>query len=449
MKEREASLDKVLFIDDAQVTSMHGVERRVHPGEKYEGNPVLGGDSGLEKQAIVGTVLRENGLYRMWYQLGRYKWHNYAESDDGINWRKPVMGKYRDLKGSYENNLFLDPEVMNHDFSSVMKTPHMGNGRGYTLIAWRRSGHHICFSEDGLRWTDWSSKPVIPVYGDIGWYTYNDRDRLFRGMVKRILEVRGMQCRIQNWTESTDGYEWSLPRPAIVPDEKDDQWTEGDPNRNTQIYSIPIVRYGPLLLGFMDVFRCTDARDLSKAGVIDTQLVSSRDGRNWERVGDRRPIVGIGQRGSWDGGLVGAAKSLVEDGQELRLYYTGTDHPHGVQKIGDWKKAIGMVRWRKDRLVGLLSGGEGEVVTVPMPAGRELHINANASSGRITAELLHEDGSTVGGFESGNCVPLAGQDSLDHQFEWQDTALRSVEKGQEKAIRLRLGDAEVFSLWWE
>ena len=55
-------------------------------------------------------------------------------------------------------------------------------------------------------------------------------------------------------------------------------------------------------------------------GIIDVQLISSRDGGNWTRVGDRKPIVQIGRRGSWDGGFIRSAKSFVEDGDELRLY---------------------------------------------------------------------------------------------------------------------------------
>ena len=88
--------DRVLFIDDAQVQSMEGLQRRIHPGEKLEGNPVLRCDRAWESgQAMLGTVMKEEGVYRMWYgsgvgQHGDNKgrlWHMYAESDDGIEWR--------------------------------------------------------------------------------------------------------------------------------------------------------------------------------------------------------------------------------------------------------------------------------------------------------------------------------------------------------------------------
>jgi hypothetical protein len=270
-------------------------------------------------------------------------------------------------------------------------------------------------------------------------------------MVKRYLVVRGRRRRIQNWTVSADGYEWTLPLPAVIPDEIDDQWTNGDPDKASQFYGIPIFRYGPLLLGFMDILRSTDAMGtlgVNTQGVMDVQLISSRDGRTWERVGDRRTVLEMGRRGEWDGGMIRTAESFVEDGNELRLYYGAVDHPHGGQKKGDWQRAIGLATWQRDRLVGLQAGDEGEVVTVPMPAGRDLHVNADASKGKLTAELLDEDGSAMKGFAADEGKALANNDSLDHKLEWNNGAL-SLLAGRTVRIRLKLRDAEVFSLWWE
>jgi hypothetical protein len=108
-----------------------------------------------------------------------------------------------------------------------------------------------------------------------------------------------------------------------------------------------------------------------------------------------------------------------------------------------------MAWWPKDRLVGLSAAGDGVVVTKPAPWGRELHLNADASRGSVTAELLREDGSVAPGFDAESCVPLAGRDSLDHKLQWRDGASNVSEEGNAKGIRLRVRDAEVFSLWWE
>ena len=452
--------DRVLFIDDAQVERMEGVRRIIHPGEKSDGNPVLRCDREWESgQAMLGTVLKEDGVYRMWYGSGvgahgntkARQWAMYAESDDGIEWRLPSLGQFTDPTGSTQNNVFLDPESPPHQYSNVMHTHHMGSGRRYALFGLNRRSHYVRFSDDGLVWTDWSPEPVIPRFADVGFFIFDERDRIFRGMVKCYLEVRGRRRRIQNWTVSEDGQDWTLPLPAVIPDAIDDEWTGGDPEKAAEIYGIPTARYGPILLGFADVMRTTDATGtfgLNNQGVVDVQLISSRDGRTWERVGDRSSILESGRRGDWDGGFIRTATTFVEDGDDLRLYYFGMDHPHGAQKKGDWKRAIGMASWPRDRLVGLRAGGEGgEVVTTTVPAGRELHINADASRGQITAELLDTTGEVVPGFEATTCLPFDG-DSLDHTIRWTGSSAGHRHDAS-VSVRLALCNAELSSLWFE
>ena len=101
---------------------------------------------------------------------------------------------------------------------------------------------------------------------------------------------------------------------------------------------------------------------------------------------------------------------------------------------------------QRDRLVGLRAGDEGEVVTVPVPAGRELHVNANAAKGQITAELVDRTGAVVAGFEREACLAVAG-DSLDHVIRWRNRAPGDT-PGQSCSVRLGLRNAEVFSLWF-
>ena len=450
---------RILFIDDAQIRSMTGLQRCTHAGARHDGNPVLRCDRPWESgQAMLGTVLVEDGVYRMWYGSGvggqgdakPAMWAMYAESDDGIEWRLPALGQYADPEGSMNNNVFLDPRSRPHQNASVMPTPHLGPGRRYTLLSFSGHGHYVRFSDDGFVWTDWSPEPVIPRFGDVGFYMYDEADGLFRAMVKCYLQVRGRGRRIQNWTVSEDAHDWTLPLPAVIPDERDDKWTGGDPDKASEIYGIPIFRYGSLLIGFMDILRSTDAMGtfgLNTQGVMDVQLICSRDGRAWERVGDRGRVLEMGKRGEWDGGFIRSAKTFVEDGDELRLYYFAMDHPHGAQKKGDWKRAIGLARWSRDRLVGLRAGDDGgALVTVPLSAGRDLHINADALGGQITAELRDERGEVLPGFGSEDCPPFDG-DSLDHTMRWSGRT-RANRHGESLNVGLSLRNAEVFSLWF-
>ena len=179
------SKDRILFIDDAQIQSLAGVQRRIHPGARFEGNPLLRGGRAWESDSLMlGTVLKEDGGYRMWYGSGVGErgyakgrlWHLYAESADGIEWRLPSLRQFTDPAGSADNNVFLDPQSGAHQYSNVMRTPELGPGRRYTLLAYSVDGHYVRFSDDGLVWTEWSAEPVIPRFGDVGFYLY-DRAR--------------------------------------------------------------------------------------------------------------------------------------------------------------------------------------------------------------------------------------------------------------------------------
>ena len=58
---------------------------------------------------------------------------------------------------------------------------------------------------------------------------------------------------------------------------------------------------------------------------IDIQLAFSRDGTNWQRVGQRRPFIPNGPEGSYDSGMIFVAQPPLvrEDRGEIWLYYTG------------------------------------------------------------------------------------------------------------------------------
>jgi len=101
---------KVLFLDDAVVASMENVTRTIHPAEKSAQNPVLTATEPWEGEVVLvyGSVLREDdGTFRMWYYCPRGV--AYAESDDGIAWRKPELDIAK--HDGQATNLVIDKEA--------------------------------------------------------------------------------------------------------------------------------------------------------------------------------------------------------------------------------------------------------------------------------------------------------------------------------------------------
>ena len=335
---------KIFFIDDTQISSMEGVKRQLHPARKHEGNPLVTSDKDWEAPAILlGTVRKEGNQYRMWYQsqatcpgantFDSYRrfLHLYAESEDGLSWMKPALGFYEDSMGSYENNIAFVRLALSKDMNpSVLYTPHMDHGRVYTMLTYGSgydvpySGYVLAYSDDGIRWTDGPKTPAIPGYGDIGWFTHDEEDGILRGMVTWD-RVPGPA-----WTQSSDGHEWALPWPAPLPDQEDNDWAGDDPSSSTVFHGMPIFRHGPVILGFLQVLRGHEVPGQGLDGKMDVQLVCSRNGRDWERVGDRRPILELGEEGSWDSGLLWTGNSLLADDDRMIVYYSGCERTPGA-----------------------------------------------------------------------------------------------------------------------
>jgi hypothetical protein len=87
---------KLLGLDNEDWERVDGFTRTFEPPQKYPGNPINVSDhwSDGDRMTFYGSVLRrpDTGLWQMWYiALPERAWVAYAESDDGITWRKPEL----------------------------------------------------------------------------------------------------------------------------------------------------------------------------------------------------------------------------------------------------------------------------------------------------------------------------------------------------------------------
>jgi hypothetical protein len=347
---------------------------------------------------------------------------------------------------------------------SVLYTPHLGEDRQYTMLArtygrepYPYEGSSAAFSRDGIEWTDGPDEPIIPGYGDVTWFMYDELTDRFRGTLKTRLKVGDWGRRSVMYSVGDNLDTWSLPRPVFLPDIIDDVWAEGHSDRYTQFYGMPMVRYESVVIGLLEVFRCYDGLK-STDGFIHVELATTRDGRSWERP-DRTPIIPSGDEGEWDWGLVQTGNSLVVDGDLVRVYFTGSRYRHGDKgkrkpafgpkdDYETWQ-AIGMATWLRDRIVGLRAGASGgEVIVKQTVSGKRLHVNADASNGSLVVELADDRGVPIPGLESASATPLRSS-SLDHTPAWHgDHSLTSL-TGKQVEVRLKLERAEIFSMWWE
>lgn len=115
---------------------------------KFSRNPVLGKNYGT---AFDISVLRENGIYRMWFSWRPQQSIGYVESVDGVNWTAPIK-VLQPTTTYWEGNL---------NRPNVIRTPDGTYRMWYTGQTNDNSWIGYATSPDGLTWTRQSADPVL------------------------------------------------------------------------------------------------------------------------------------------------------------------------------------------------------------------------------------------------------------------------------------------------
>lgn len=450
-----------LFVDDALIASKEGVVRKAHACRKLP-RPVIEPDRPWEGQRVYvyGTVIRDpvSDGFRMWYMSRNQKqpagdprlkyaqvdFVLYATSRDGVHWTRPDLGLY-DYAGSSDNNIVFGM----HSPSIVFDPVDPDRGRRYKMLGYGRMqstrGYCAAISLDGLHWEGVEGNPVV-TSGDTITLARDPKSGEYLAYHKRPGKERGYDRRMVYLATSRDFQSWSEPRRVLAPDVEDDQWAT-EPGQRTEFYNASIFPYAGQFLGLVTVFRKT--RRLEKTapgqspddGPIDVQLVHSRDGRCWSRLGDRSPVIPNGPHAYDAGCILGVSNTPVFQGDEMVFYYTAITTTHGGA-LPEKKITIARASWPRDRLVSLDAAGKGMVQTVALrPSGERLHVNA-AAEGSLVVEVLDADGQVLSGYSAEECLPLEA-DRLDHVVRWK--AREQLPVDQPIRLRFRLERASLYA----
>ena len=479
---REIGRQKQLLIDDWIIEDTWQAPRRIHHPRKHPANPLVVPDQPCEARTLTlyGSVApAPGGGYRMWYNTFSRGPRSgevvpahayrvcYAESDDGVEWRKPRLGLW-EWAGSSDNNLVLCDDMVTEDgrpmtdgsgtqsFSLLMDPvgPAADDGLLHAItkavppdapegpeggFSLRRKGG-IChiISEDGLRWRPHPEKYLLVAgHSDtpnnihwnagLGQYMCFVRPNNYAGPVKRRCAV-SLSPDLVHWTQS-----------MIVM-----RADELDPT--DQIYGMGVFPYEGMWLGMLEVYD-------SRIGVIDIQLTHSRDGLNWQRFALRDPILPRGEEGAWDAmGIHTSCRPMVVDGQ-VRLYYDGMEARHSSHS---GRNGIGLASWRLDGFVSCCAQAEGEVLTRPFRCEAErLFVNCNAKpDGVLRVEVRVVDVAsddqlnstrTAEGFAAEDCTAFSDDDSTDVEILWGDGVNLAAFKGQVIRLKFHLSYADLYA----
>jgi len=498
----------ILLVDDHEVLYRSGTRRFMNAPVRHARNPLISEEKPWELTIGWTSVHRDTktGKYQLWYQgyggkRAQLKTHEcvvcYAESDDGITFTRPNLGLF-DFNGDKNTNIVLIGSGVYGDryCNSVIVDEHEKDpSRRYKMAFndWSRdadgavwAGLHVAFSPDGIHWTKHPEAPLYrsfygakkkqpPFVGENPYSETKSKD----GRVRRqallpmslsdaadvIYDPRHKAFVIYGkmwiggpdgglgWKhgmgrcQSTDFLHWSKPQLVCAPDDAD-----GELEFHTSPVFIHRERY----------FSLNQILDRANKGVMDIELMVSRDGIEWERPFRQAYFIPRSPGQQFDSGTIVTNANMIVHGDEMRFYYGayssgaiggGTDITGDQQTSG-----VGLATLPLDRFAGIRAEPEAPTAKVKQPPvigqitfkpmdlkGRtEIDVNANAADGAVWAELLDEDGYRVPGFDKENCVPLK-QDALRHRFSWKGRRLADLPPAKYH-IRLHFEKASVFAL---
>ena len=445
---------KQLFFDDRFIEKNEGVRQCMNPPVQPP-EIMLTNEQPWEAQGIgaYNTVMRENGRFRMWYDAGLKgglpqegaRRLCYAESEDGLNWVKPTL-ELLPFEGSKENNIvaplherqslqggtiFCDeraPETERYKLWTKFLPTKEERQKGL------RPGLWAMHSADGIHWNYYPDQPnsSATACDTQNMFFWDDRIDQYVGYSRAAETQHSAEAaeraahlnkhgtgryRSVGRITSPDFKNWSALEIVFEADEEDLNFpvpsTKDDPRPNIDFYTNCAQKYSlaqDVYLMFPSAYYHWGTDEYP--ATMDVQLLTSRDGVQWQRSGERRPFLRNGFDGSPSSGMLFANPWLIPMGDELWMYYSGTSRRH-IPGEGD-KPALSAIHRAVMRLDGFISVdagyGGGEFTTPPLQfEGNSLGLNLDGSAGGwLKVEIQDEHSRPIEGFSLNDSDTMRG-----------------------------------------
>ena len=435
-------------------------------------------------------VLYDEGRYRMWYNAAmgslRGLFVCYVESDDGLNWHKPILNLI-EKNGSKQNNIvyaggpgavsglelgcvFRDPIAKPEErYKMIYPTFLTGKGEGGATLG--------ATSSDGLNWTrtreifvgkycDTQNVATYdPVLGKYVAYIRWNHEALYGGLdVGEHPVAPSSRGRSVARIESVDYKSWTFPQLVLTPDFHD--------GLGVELYTPSYAHYSEADMAYFMFPSSYHVRE----GTFLTQVAVSRDNRTWMRP-SRETLIPLGPKGAFDDYLISVSPGILPVDKDTRALYYSTaniSHPGAEQKF--WTKdpllgGMGRVEFKRDRIVGIESGPDGGAFwTRPLLfEGKRLVVNVEPTGpdarlevqligvGIGTAkpdwpenELAHwnlRDGAKDGpcpGYSFNENIPITS-DELDAPVKWKERSSVGEWAGKPVRLHFRLRSMRIYA----
>ena len=438
--------EAVLFaFDDEAIPFSRNLELEMKTPRKFEGNPVVAmgedGDPDCFGVQFYGSIIHDDGKYRMWYVAmdeslldtsklvrGMGDRPAYAESDDGIHWRKPDLGLV-EYKGSKSNNLLLiDPAPIGTiNLKVLVDHEDPDPERRYKMVAqtwWLENDDRgfgtLCplVSGDGYRWR--IAADVHPVHGCFpkdeiiipphhfeaggGLYRWNG---IFysagQGAHHGARHYSGREIALHrsadfdHWSETT-----SL---AFVRAGQYESFRGGEGEEAHE--GVSVWNRGNVLLGLYGMWH--GAPDWP-GRTLDLGLLVSNDGLKFREPVTEWVFLERGADGEWDQGGLLQGQGFENVGDKTYVYYGAWD-PRCFEPY-EPRGGLGLATLERDRFGGLsprtdkTDGDDALLITEAISCKGRLRIEVNVDGlgdrlgdgAALEVELLDEHERPIAGY---------------------------------------------------
>lgn len=494
-----------LFIDtDTLVDWDINIEHRVHQAEKVQ---ITGLECGQPRSwdarctVAWGSTHVENGVFRKWYccipdasDYGENVDHwlvCYAESDDGVRWRKPDLKLVGHNRWPGNNLIPLPGCVIGVEralpqagckyvAASIQIAPLEPDVCDNAGLEFNGGGTYMFGSDDGLHWHQLTKYPIIQ-HGDIGCFhadPIKKRYMLYQKMgTNHAMTLRRSALIIESedlvhWT-GYDGYrQW---QETFTTDDYDDMIAAQRGYRIAEYYSYTLHQVDRIYLAVQNLFTVAlplrNVAGQNPNGASHFRVAFSHDGKHWRHPHGRQPLLEVGKPGQFDSGFLVNSGNLVEHGDDYLLYYSALRYAHGwcitpeFQMRKDipfadqrrYQEYCGLAKIKRDRFAGFAFSWKGRFdIEIGSRQGEELLINAECLKGQVRVAIAQQSSpyhlerrkdESLPGFSFDDCVPFTG-DSARAPVRFRNASVASIPADMRLVLRFEVSAGEVFGYEW-
>ena len=468
---------KQLFVDDYVISEKENVTRQIGKVKKlgivceptldtdfknFEGHGDFRKPDGslvaLDYGYYTSVVRNEkDDKFQMWYMCSMIG-VGYAESTDGINWTKPLVGK------SGKDNIVIDSLGFSCSIDPTLPWGHPEKYKGAGMFLDSDSEVAISYSADGINWSNYNGgKPVshraADTHNQLLWDPIAECYRLLTrtdlGGTGGTSESRS--TRIMVHTAGNDVKKHPTAWKTVI-----DKICVDDPKREKNRWGKPRLQFNGMTMWIYEgvYFGLMDVYTMDKAGpfdgfdyetrhekdIMNFYIGTSRDGVNFDKswIYARKPLVPRGPAGSFDKDGIKPPAQIVTYKDEHWIYYGGMDERHYSRGR---HLNIALAKLRLDGFFFLeAKDTPGTVVTKPFKLeGDTLQVNVDAGGGRLQVEILDENGKSIPGFSGTDAPTYESTDKLRLEPQWKDDADLSSLAGKAVRLRFHLKNAKLYS----